>query len=156
MSMLQRLWDALRQDRWLQIAVLAFVVLYIGFQERLAAKEQMYLASGQLNLEDGHRDFNVLDEGPFIVELPADPEVVTQTMVAQLSGRPVHVKDENGDWHIMRPVIGPSGEVEDHSDTVIAIAKLSCSEDAIPEVKDAFMQLTPSAREVMCELAEAN
>lgn len=156
MSMLQRLWDALRQDRWLQIAVLAFVVLYIGFQERLAAKEQMYLASGQLNLEDGHRDFNAHDEGPFIVELPADPEVVTQTMVAQLSGRPVHVKDENGDWHIMRAVIGPSGEVEDHSDTVIAIAKLSCAEDAIPEVKDAFMQLIPSARASLCELADGN
>lgn len=154
--MLQRLWFAFRQDRWLQIAVLAFVTLYIGFQERLAAKEQMYLAAGRLNLEDGHREFNVDDEGPFIVELPAAPEVSVQTMVAQLSGRPVHVKDENGDWHIMRPVIGPSGEVEDHSDTVIALAKLSCAEDAIPEVKDAFMKLSPTARKVMCELAEAN
>lgn len=154
--MLQRLWFAFRQDRWLQIAVLAFVTLYIGFQERLAAKEQMYLAAGRLNLEDGHREFNVDDEGPFIVELPAAPEVSVQTMVAQLSGRPVHVKDENGDWHIMRPVIGPSGEVEDHSDTVIALAKLSCAEDAIPEVKEAFMKLSPTARKVMCELAEAN
>lgn len=154
--MLQRLWFAFRQDRWLQIAVLAFVTLYIGFQERLAAKEQMYLAAGRLNLEDGHREFNVDDEGPFIVELPAAPEVSVQTMVAQLSGRPVHVKDENGDWHIMRPVIGPSGEVEDHSDTVIALAKLSCAEDAIPEVKEAFMELSPTARKVMCELADAN
>ena len=156
MSMLQRLWDAFRRDRWLQIAILAFVVIYVGFQERLAAKEQMYLAAGRLNIEDGHREFNVHDEGPFIVELPAPPEVVTQTMVAQLSGRPIHVKDENGDWHIMRPIIGPSGEVEDHSDTLIAVAKLSCAEDAVPEVRDAFMELDASTRAVLCELAEAN
>lgn len=151
--MLHRLWDAFRTDRSLQIAVLAFVILYIGFQQRLAAKEQMYLAAGQTTLETSHHGINVHEDGPFIVELPAGPEVATQTMVARLSGRPVHIKDEYGNWHIMPPVISPSGEVEDHSDTVIALAKVSCAEDTPPEIKAAFNELSLSARIALCELA---
>nr|WP_156780772.1 hypothetical protein [Hyphomonas sp. Mor2] len=147
--MLNRLVEALRQDRWLQIAVIAFIVLFVGFQDRLAAKEELYLAAGSA-------EFDINDRGPFIVELPASEEVVTQTMVAQLSGRAVHVKDVNGDWHIMRPVIGPSGEVEDHSDTVVALAKLTCGDRAPAEVKESFMRLKPATRAVLCELAGAN
>ncbi len=151
--MLHRLWDAFRTDRWLQIAIFAFVILYIGFQQRLAAKEQMYLAAGQMTLENSEHGFNVHADGPFMVELPAGPEVATQIMVAQLSGRPVHVKDENGNWRVMRPVIGLSGEIEDHSETVIALARVSCPEDAPAEIKAAFNALSLSTRIELCELA---
>lgn len=151
--MLNRLWDAFRYDRWLQIAVLAFVTLFIGFQERLMAKEELYRATDQLSEAPGRPAFNIDDRGPFIVELPAPPEVATQVMVAQLSGRAVHVKDQNGEWHRMRPVIGPNGEVQDHSDTIVALAKAGCSTDSPAEIRAAFQRLNPSTRAVLCELA---
>lgn len=154
--MLQRLWNAFQQDRWLQISVSAFVILYIGFQERLAAKEEMYLAAAQMPLEDSDRSFAVPDDGALIVELPAGREVATQIVIAQLSGRPVHVKEPNGDWHSLPPVVGRDGRVEDHSEHVIALAKVSCAEDTPPDIKAAFEQLSLSTRIALCELAVAN
>ena len=154
--MLQRLWSAFQQDRWLQISVAAFVILYIGFQERLAAKEKMYLAAAQMPLEDSDRSIAVPDDGALIIELPAGPEAATQIKIAQLSGRRVHVKEPNGDWHILPPVVGPAGRVDDHSEHVIALAKVSCAEDAPPDIKAAFNQLSLSTRIALCELAGAS
>jgi hypothetical protein len=172
--MLQRLWDAFRYDRWLQIATLAFIVLFTGFQERLTEREQMQVAVkkmqrdiGQLDFDPnvrqhspanqdstGHSTFNLDDEGPFIVELPAPREMTMQSLIALLSGREVHVKDENGDWRILEPVTRADGRVEDHSETLLMMARTGCAADAPPHLRDALYEnFSPSDRRVFCALA---
>ena len=104
----------------------------------------------------GTQQFNIDDDGPFIVVLPAPRDIVMQSLVARLSGREVHLKDENGQWRILDPVFDSNGNIQDHSATVVEMAKLGCSEDAPPELKRALLNFNPTDRRVFCSLAEQN
>lgn len=151
-----RLVGAFRRDSWLQLSAIAFVIVLFGALEQPPTTPGFEAASGGDSIpSDGHRVFDATNDGPLIVELPAASEAATHIMIAQLSGREVHLKDENGAWRIMTSPVDESGRIQDQTDTLIALARVSCPDDANPELKAAFMKLHPDTRKIMCELAAA-
>ncbi len=152
-----RLIGAFRRDSWLQLSAIAFIIVLFGALEQPSTKRGGEAAPDGYNIQaDGQRVFDATDNGPLIVELPAPSEAATHIIIAQLSGREVHLKDENGAWRIMTPPVDKYGRIQDHSDTLIALARASCPDDANPDLKAAFMKLHPDTRKVMCEMAAAS
>jgi|GEM_PF-6078816 len=152
---MNRLLEVFRKDSLLQLAGLAFIIVLFGVLEPEPEPELKFQPAplGHTAPANGHYDFHGLDSGPLIIELPAPPEAAMQTVIARLTGREVHVKDETGTWRILKPPVDQYGRIQDHTDDLVTMAKITCSDKAPPEVKAAFLRLDPEARRIMCEMA---
>ena len=109
MNFLRSLLHTFQQDRLLQIAVAAFLVLLMHIYQRPVSEGRVETSTRLSPAELVQTEFDPNSREPFIVELPADEETVAQTVVALLSGREVLVKDEKGNWRRMEPSRGPDG-----------------------------------------------
>lgn len=153
MTLITRLWLAIRQDRYLQIGLLALAVGSASLIQGIEGDERQ---SSSLESFDGPpvpNEFKLEDREPFVFELPATQETVRESALALLSGRVLLMKDENGNWRRIEPLRSSDRSVQDHSETLMSLAKHVCS-GSKSSSPDAFVSsLTEEQVQEMCVLA---
>lgn len=151
MNWLEFLVGAVRRDRLLQIGLVAFVILSLMLFQTLSwnSMEARKYAPGP----DGR--------APLIVALPIDRSTVREMVRATLTGRTVVVTRPDGSWRRLEPDMGPDGNVQDYSDTLEGLFKLSCTDDYISVREKIFAgdseeerERLERSRQKFCEMAK--
>lgn len=153
MTLLARILQAFHEDPWLRLAVMAFVLVSLRIFWSPAAQERGSSPYEIVVTEQGKLELIEHDKDPLIVELPASEDVGAQIAIALASGRAVHIKDQHGKWRSMSPPRGPDGKIQDHSETLAALSKISCADDAPEEIKKRMAAQSESFRKMFCGIA---
>ena len=142
MSIYQRIQHAFQNDRLLQLSATVLILMLLN------------LVSGNINKGEsdntGTEYARIVQEAQarqiegdlLIIELPATREMAGEATLALLSGRSVLIKDEKGEVRRLDAPKIADGQSEDISDTLRALLKLSCLDDAPEEVKKAISEMS--------------
>lgn len=87
---------------------------------------------------------------PLIIQLPAE-DAARRAIAAQISGRAVLVRDENGVWGRLEPVRDANGKIQDASETFGKISKLMCGNNSAEDDNFELPEMTEEQRLFFCE-----
>lgn len=142
---------ALLHDRPLQIGVVALVVVSAYFIQDRGSSPRANVPNSLSAEIPPHLLRDLEGREPLIVQLPASDNAALRAAKAQIAGRAVLVRDENGTWHRMEPARSADGRIQDLSETLEKVSTLMCRKNGADNAKLELPEITEEQRRLICE-----